>query len=70
VESFKEKHTSDVEDCIMKSISYDGAIVEVTDLREEGDVRGSPVTVTTGLIMVYESTYHAETSMQQPWCTF
>jgi hypothetical protein len=29
----------------MKSTSYDGAIVEVTDLREGGDVRGSPLAV-------------------------
>jgi hypothetical protein len=29
----------------MKSIFYDGVIVEVTDLREGGDVRGSPLTV-------------------------
>jgi hypothetical protein len=35
----------------MKSTSYDGVIVEVTDLREGGDVRGSPLAVT----MVLES---------------
>jgi hypothetical protein len=29
----------------MKSTSYDGAIDVVTDLREGGDVRGSPLTV-------------------------
>jgi hypothetical protein len=34
----------------MKSTSYDGAIVEVTDLREGGDVRGSPLTVTMGIV--------------------
>jgi hypothetical protein len=33
----------------MKSTSYDGAIDVVTDLREGGDVRGSPLTVIIAL---------------------
>jgi hypothetical protein len=34
----------------MKSTSYDGAIVEVTDLREGGNVRGLPLAVIMGLV--------------------
>ena len=35
---------------ITKSTSYDGAIDVVTDLREGGDVRGSPLAVIVGLV--------------------
>jgi hypothetical protein len=69
VESFKEFHTCDVRDENKKSTSYDGAIVEVTDLREGGDVRGSPLIVIEVPTMS-KGTYHAQTSRQSPWCTF
>ena len=46
------------------------SIVEVTNLREGGDVRGSPLIVIMVLMMVCEGTYHAETSMQSSGVPF
>ena len=45
IKRYKEKHTCDMQEMFT---SYDGVIVEVTDLREGGDVRGSPLTVAMG----------------------
>jgi hypothetical protein len=45
----------------MKSTSYDGAIVEVTDVSEGGDVRGPSLAEIMELGMVKDSAYHTET---------
>jgi hypothetical protein len=49
VESFKEKHTCDVKE-YYEVYFLRQSIVEVTDLREGGDVRGSPLAVIMGLV--------------------